>query len=102
MLANRSMHRLALDGIPRTQPIDAAALDKILAGDDWWDDFYSRYPGTAGFVAVSLPVLSEDRQQALIYVAHSCDGLCGAGNLFVLQRTAGGWRIIADEMMWIS
>ncbi|MGA7296434.1 MAG: hypothetical protein WBW92_02840, partial [Rhodanobacteraceae bacterium] len=66
------------------------------------DDFYKRYPATSGFVRVSQSVLTKDRQQALIYVAHYCGGLCGTGTVLLLKRSGSTWRIVKKEMLWIS
>ncbi|WP_313914047.1 hypothetical protein, partial [Tahibacter sp.] len=58
--------------------------------------------GIAGQLQVTVPVLTVDRQQALVYVAHRCDGLCGSGTLFLMQRSASGWRVEKRMVLWIS
>ena len=77
-------------------------IEKIFAGKGWWQEFYHRYPDSKGFLQVSKPVFSDDRQTALIYVTHSCGGLCGTGWVMLLSREGGTWRIADKQMLWIS
>lgn len=77
----------------------------LFAGDisDGWDMFYKAFPGSRGFVEFTAPVFSPDRKHALIYVSHSCGGLCGTGWLVYLSRDASGhWQIASQQMLWIS
>jgi hypothetical protein len=80
-------------------------ITAFFAGDimDGWDTFYRTFPGSRGYVEFTAPVFSSDHQQALVYVSHSCGGLCGTGWLVNLTRQADGhWRIAAQPMLWIS
>ena len=99
--ANQAPQHLDLRGIPATKVVSSSEIQKIFKGG-WWDDFYKRYPATSGFVRVSQSVLTKDRQQALIYVAHYCGGLCGTGTVLLLKRSGSTWRIVKKEMLWIS
>ncbi len=67
-----------------------------------WSKFYSEYPGTAGYVKVSLPILSEDGTWAVILVEHYCGGLCGTGKLHLLMRGESGWSVVVTDGLWIS
>ena len=80
----------------------AATISSIFRGGGWWDDFYRKYPNTAGVVHFSNVVLSHDGTNALLYVTHSCDGLCGTGNLVLLRKTNGRWVVEHREQLWIS
>lgn len=101
LAANRTLRQLDISGIPDTRVVSARQLQQMFQ-DGWWDDFYRTYPGTAGFASISQPVLTSDRQQALIYVAHRCDGLCGSGTVHLLVRSGSSWRIVREEMLWVS
>jgi hypothetical protein len=79
-----------------------AEVERALAGSDWWHGFYRAFPGTAGLLQVSRAVLSEDGRHALIYVAHSCDGLCGTGAVLELIHDGNGWRIEDGIPLWVS
>jgi hypothetical protein len=89
-------------GLPNSNPVTSAALSRIFSGKGWWPDFYRLYPGSAGIVRFSEPVFSADGSRALVYVAHSCGGLCGTGWLVLLRRDGTSWRIEVQKMLWIS
>jgi len=76
--------------------------DIFSAGVEGWDDFYQRYPESRGLLEVTSPAFSPDREHALVYMSHSCGGLCGTGWLVHLKRSASGWRIESRRMLWIS
>lgn len=100
-LASRTERTLSDPHLPNVRLVSRATLDSMRGGD-FWKAFYERFPGTAGTLHITLPVLSEDRSTALIYVAQGCDGLCGTGMVHLLQRTSGGWKQIRRWMIWIS
>lgn len=89
---------------PRTQALyrPLSEVERALAGPDWWHDFYRVFPGTAGLLQASRAVLSDDRTHALIYVAHTCDGLCGTGAVYELAKDGAGWRVIDGMLLWMS
>jgi hypothetical protein len=85
------------------QMVSASQIDAIFSSDGWWEEFYRTFPGSRGFVAFTDPVFSADRTHALVYVSHSCGGLCGTGWLvYLLRATDGHWRIASRRMLWIS
>jgi hypothetical protein len=102
LVANQNAHPFSFGGMANTKIVDSKAIAEALSSDGWWDNFYERYPNTSGFVEVTLPVLTKDRQRALFYIEHHCDGLCGSGTLLLLERSNSEWRVIKKEMLWIS
>jgi len=68
-------------------------IEEILAGEGGWGRFHQMYPLSAGTVSTTRAVLSQDRMQALIYVAHGCGQLCGTGSLYYMSRANGSWKI---------
>jgi len=40
--------------------------------------------------------------EALVYVAHTCDGLCGTGHYVLLLKVEGKWKVERKVMAWIS
>ena len=101
VLANQAPSQLHLSGIHDTRVARSSDIQKIFA-DGWWNDFYKKYPGTSGFARISKPVLTKDRNHALIYISQHCDGLCGTGTIHFLIRSGSSWRIVKEEMVWIS
>lgn len=102
MLANRKRHELDLHGLPSTKVVPRAEISDIFAKGGWWTDFHAKYPGSSGFAETSLPVLTADRKQALVYVAHHCGGLCGVGIVVLLERAGSGWHVVKEEELWVS
>ena len=100
-LANRSERAVSDPHLPHVILASSSTWSDLKVGD-FWDAFYARFPGSAGTLHISTPVLTEDRSQALIYVAQGCGGLCGTGMVHLLQRTPSGWKQIGRWMIWIS
>lgn len=99
--ANRSVYPQPMPAGRSTIPLAAEDFHRVLE-TGFWRAFYQRFPGTAGVVHASRAVVSADGREALIYVEHGCDGLCGTGSLILLSRIDGRWRITAPYMLWIS
>lgn len=99
--ANGRRTPMQVAGLGGVRVVSFGEARSILVNGDW-DAFYRQYPGSAGLAAVSRPVLSKDGTQALLYVEHRCDGMCGEGMLFLLQREATGWRIAGTFGLWVS
>jgi hypothetical protein len=103
VVANQEAKVIRIQGIPKTITARAADIEKVLSGDDGSGrDFYQRFPGTSGYAQFSLPALTADRQRALVYVAHYCDGLCGSGVAVTLENSPSGWRVVERLTLWIS
>jgi len=78
-------------GMPTVHRVpEAVVRDVFEAGS--WRAFHARFPSTVATLVVSVPVLSADRSQALIYVEQHCGVMCATGSLYVMQRTPEGWR----------
>src|SRR2546423_35512 len=65
-------------------------LDAIFAsGPGGWKGFYEKYPDSGGYNEVSAVGFNKDKTVAIVYVAHSCGGLCGGGSFHVLEKEEG-------------
>lgn len=102
LVANGRPQPIGIHDISGAIFVPEQAIQTALARDGWWDGFYKAFPGTSGYAKVTVPVMTVDRQQALVYVAHRCDGLCGSGTLLLMQRSASGWRVEKRMVLWIS
>jgi hypothetical protein len=77
----------------------------IPAGPMGWDVFYATYPKSRGYLQVSAVGFDKAHEHAIVYMAHSCGGLCGQGGYRFLERTAGGWteaRLNVADCGWVS
>ena len=81
-------------------------LEAIFAdGPGGWQGFYAKYPDSGGFNEVSAVGFNADKTVAVVYVAHSCGGLCGGGSFYVLQKREGKWQSLkwkGSECTWVS
>jgi hypothetical protein len=84
------------------QVVLESQIEAIFSGEGWWEEFYRTFPESRGYVQFTAPAYSEDGKHALIYVSHSCGGLCGTGWLIYLSKPNGKWEITARRMLWIS
>lgn len=86
---------------------------KIIAGNETqdlfskgvgrgWEEFYKKYPNSAGYWQFSRPGFNSAHDTAWLYVVHSCGGLCGTGHLYLLSKENGQWTIKYRLMLWIS
>ena len=101
VLANAHSSRISVPHGHLVHLAPAQAVDATLQ-QGFWPAFYKQYPHTAGIVRVSVPVLSSNRTQALVYVEQRCDGLCGQGALYLLRRVGSDWHVVAEYALWIS
>ncbi len=61
---------------------------------EYWNEFYRRFPGSFGRIALSRVGFSSDRNHALVLADYGCGGLCGGTRYYLLERAAGSWRIV--------
>ena len=57
-----------------------------------WVDFYQQYPDSGGYMFVSAVGFDASKRRAMVYMAHSCGGLCGGGTYHFLEKIGGAWR----------
>lgn len=67
-----------------------------------WKGFYEKYPKSSGFWRFSLVGYNQSKEEAVVYVSHSCGSLCGTGHLYLLRRINGHWSVENRLMLWIS
>jgi len=80
----------------------ASASEEGVSLDERWKKFYASFPGAHGWMTLSLPGYSSDRDIALVYVAHYCGSLCGGGAYVYLRRVEGQWKVIISIPTWVS
>lgn len=62
------------------------------AGVNGWKSFNAIHPNSAGWIELSAVGFIEDKSIAVVYVGHSCGGLCGGGGFTVLRKIGGIWK----------
>ena len=77
-------------------------LDKhFMRGRGMWESFYKEYPKASGIVRLSPVGYNVEATEALVYIEHSCGGLCGAGYLVLLARQDGRWIVKDQITLWV-
>jgi hypothetical protein len=69
---------------------------------DGWERFFAEYPGAPGTLALSQVGFNEGRTQAMVYAGQQSGWLSGSGNVYLLNKTEDGWRVVAIMLLWIS
>ena len=77
-------------------------LDNLIEKYDIWDKFNHKYPGTHVYTFFSRVGFNNKGNQALVYMAHSCGGECGKGNLYFLTFDGSKWKIDGISIIWVS
>jgi len=69
---------------------------------DGWTGFYKRHPQSSGIWSFSRVASYVAKNEALVYLAHSCGELCGTGHLYLLTKEDGKWVVKNKLMLRIS
>ena len=80
----------ALSTLPRRDP------------EEYWSQFYQRYPGSSGHIELSAIGYGANGDIAILIVSRGCGSLCGSTDMVSLRRTGQGWRIAAVQNLWVS
>ncbi len=51
---------------------------------------------------MSMPGVSEDGKQALLYIEGAVDCLAASGDYYLLTREDGAWKIADHYMAWMA
>ena len=87
-----ALHRLA------SQRTD----DPVQETKEFWKAFYQAYPARWGSVSISAIGYRRDGRQAVLHVQNGCGGLCGRGQIVLLEKVAGKWKIIRIKTTSVS
>jgi hypothetical protein len=67
-----------------------------------WEEFYKKHPRAAGYWEFSRPGYNAARDEAVLYVGHSCGDLCGTGHFYFLSKQNDQWTVRNRLIIWIS
>jgi hypothetical protein len=66
-------------------------------GGGGWEGLARRYPNSVhSYIVLSPVAFNGDKTMAVVYMGHSCGGLCGGGAFHVLEKKDGIW----ESMRW--
>lgn len=86
---------------PGIIPIDQATLEAF-GQARFWDRFYTQYPAATGYIRLGSVIVDSGYQHLVAYCGISYAFLGGEGHLFLLERTASGWAVVAKRLLWES
>jgi hypothetical protein len=67
-----------------------------------WESFRRAFPRGTGIISLSRVGLSHDGRWAILYIDQSGDYLGGGGDLNILHKEGGIWRLRYSKGLWIS
>jgi|SRR5579859_575988 len=67
-----------------------------------WKDFYKAFPQAQGITILSRIGFDEQEGLALVYVGTMRGHLAGEGDLILLEKREGVWKIKQGELIWLS
>lgn len=67
-----------------------------------WEEFYTRYPNSPGFICFSRVAFNWRRDRAIVYIGNPVSYLSGSGSLLFLKNEFGIWTIEDEMSLWIS
>ncbi len=96
-----------------SKPLRVANLgiDYVLVRDDdlpagnyerFWTSFHKKYPNSSGIRFFSNVGFNDRHDEAFVYAAKTCGGLCGGGEYFSLKKVNGKWEILKQHPLWVS
>ena len=66
-----------------------------------WSVFHKRYPNNR-LMQLSVPAYVDKRDKALVYFWLGSGAEAADGWVYVLEKTAEGWRVVLEDSPWIS
>jgi hypothetical protein len=81
--------------------VDDRELEKLFR-DRSWTGFNARYPSSSGIIILSTIGFNREMDQAFLYTARGCGGLCGAGYYVLLTKDDRGWKVQKKINVWVS
>lgn len=79
-------------------------LRELFSGDtdEAYERLFERYPGTESLLSMSMPGVSADGNQAMLYVSLMRAGEDGTGHYFLLVRVGDTWKVETEVQVWIA
>lgn len=67
-----------------------------------WQDFYTKYPKSPGFIVFSNVGFDAEKRHAVVYREIHCGGLCADGSFVFLEHIDSKWKITKAIPIWAS
>lgn len=96
---------VVINTVPAMSDSEAARLARTSTPPFFKQGFerYSdAYPGARQLASFSRVGFSKSGTDAIVVSGYFCGMLCGSGDLVILHRTRGAWRVTRVENLWVS
>lgn len=100
--ATRSLRSLATDTTLLLVPDSVITAMRNADLRTFWNQYHARFPDRPNIIRWTRPGFSADRNMALIEAGSSCGGLCGSGELMLVHKVDGVWKVKAVLSAWVS
>lgn len=77
-------------------------MDLVPVDKHGWKSFNQLFPGATGIISFSHPGFDRKLDQAIVFAAFVCGGLCGGGTVYVLRKVHGRWKVVSTAVVWVS
>ncbi len=77
-------------------------LHQIFAAQDGWVEFNKQFVLSQGMMTLSRVAFNPHMDKALVYVGNQYAWLGGMGYYLLLVKEDGTWKILREDMAWIS
>ena len=92
--------------MPGAQAISRADLERRSHASrdphDFWTRWYEEFPRSRGYVLLSTPAVSAEKNSALLMLTHAYGSLGAEGLLLLLDRGDSEWRVRRKWTLWMS
>jgi hypothetical protein len=79
---------------------DGAKVRSLFKEGRGWYGVNQLLPNVRSLIHVSAPSYTTDRRYAIVFAEQLCDGRCGGGALYLLERKAGRWKVSRSLHDW--
>ena len=82
-----------------------AEVEKLFVSgmvEEGWKTFYSKYPGSNGYIRLSRVGFNKARDQAIVNTGWMRGPLHGEGSYVLLDKQNGSWKVLKRLTTWVS
>jgi hypothetical protein len=77
-------------------------FDESIKLQERWKNFKRQFPKSQSLITFSRVGIDKEKKQALVLLSTSSSGQYGAGDLFLLSKESGHWKILQQVNIWIT
>ena len=95
LIAKYSVNKNKLYVKPNISTLSYPRLVEIMKRDNgsMWDNFYTEFPSSAGWVVLSTVSYNQDSTQANFLLGHGCERYCGGEYEIIFENKNGEWEM---------